>query len=65
MFGRLAGFFEKKANISGKVKSALTYPIMVIIVAVIVIAVIMGYAVPVFTTVFTGMGVELRYRPEF
>ena len=58
-FGRLAGFFEKKANISGKVKSALTYPIMVIIVAVIVIAVIMGYAVPVFTTVFTGMGVEL------
>ncbi|HHT25546.1 MAG TPA: type II secretion system F family protein [Clostridiaceae bacterium] len=58
-FGRLASFFEKKANISGKVKSALTYPIMVIIVAVIVIAVIMGYAVPVFTNVFVGMGVEL------
>jgi type IV pilus assembly protein PilC len=58
-FGRLAGFFEKKANVSGKVKSALTYPIFVIIVAVIVIAIIMGYAVPVFTTVFTDMGVDL------
>ena len=58
-FGRLASFFEKKANISGKVRSALTYPIFVIIVAVIVIAVIMGYAVPVFTTVFTDMGVDL------
>ena len=32
-FGRLASFFEKKANISGKVRSALTYPIFVIIVA--------------------------------
>lgn len=58
-FGRLASFFEKKANISGKVKSALTYPILVIIVAVIVIAIIMGYAVPVFTKVFMDMGVEL------
>ncbi|NLJ69870.1 MAG: type II secretion system F family protein [Clostridiaceae bacterium] len=58
-FGRLASFFEKRADISNKVKSALTYPIMVIIVAVIVIAVIMGYAVPVFTNVFMGMGVEL------
>ncbi len=58
-FDRLADFFEKKANISGKVKSALTYPILVIIVAIIVIAVIMGYAVPVFTTVFMEMGVDL------
>ena len=58
-FGRLAGFFEKKANISGKVKSALTYPILVIIVAIIVIAVIMGYAVPVFTKVFMDMDIEL------
>ena len=58
-FGRLARFFEKKANISGKVKSALTYPIFVIIVAIIVVAIIMGYAVPVFTTVFQDMGVDL------
>ncbi|MGI6507621.1 MAG: type II secretion system F family protein [Saccharofermentanales bacterium] len=58
-FGRLADFFEKKANIAGKVKSALSYPILVIIVAIIVIAVIMGYAVPVFTTVFMDMGVDL------
>lgn len=58
-FGRLADFFEKKANIAGKVKSALSYPILVIIVAIIVIAVIMGYAVPVFTTVFMEMGVDL------
>ncbi|MGI6089899.1 MAG: type II secretion system F family protein [Saccharofermentanales bacterium] len=58
-FGRLASFFEKKANISGKVKSALTYPIFVTIVAIIVVAVIMGYAVPVFTKVFMDMNVEL------
>ncbi|NLL91050.1 MAG: type II secretion system F family protein [Ruminococcaceae bacterium] len=58
-FGRLAGFFEKKSGISEKVKSALTYPIFVIIVAFIVIAVIMGYAVPVFTSVFMGFGIDL------
>ncbi|NLB08706.1 MAG: type II secretion system F family protein, partial [Clostridiales bacterium] len=58
-FGRLARFFEKKANISGKVKSALSYPIFVIIVAIIVVAIIMGYAVPVFTKVFMEMNVEL------
>jgi type IV pilus assembly protein PilC len=58
-FGRLSGFFEKKSNVAGKVRSALTYPIFVIIVAFIVIAIIMGYAVPVFTSTFMEMGIEL------
>ncbi len=58
-FGRLAGFFEKKASIADKVKSALAYPIFVMIVAAIVIAIIMGYAVPVFIKVFSEMDVEL------
>ncbi len=58
-FERLSGFFEKKSVISEKVRSALTYPIFVIIVAIIVIGIIMIYAVPVFTRTFEVMGIEL------
>ena len=56
---RLSSFYEKKASVSGKVVSALTYPAFVLVVAVAVVAVIMIKAVPVFSSTFEELGVEL------
>ncbi len=58
-FERLSKYFEKSGKIKSKVVSALTYPIFVIIVAVVVIAIIMVRAVPTFVSSFLDMGSEL------
>ena len=58
-FGKLYTYFDKSAKVKGKVASALTYPIMVIIVAIIVFIIVMVKAVPAFTSTFAELGVEL------
>lgn len=58
-FDRLATHFEKDDALKGKVKSALTYPIMVLVVAVIVIIVVMLVVIPNFVTMFEDMGTTL------
>ena len=55
-FDRLKDYYEKSAAVGSKVKSALTYPIMLLVVAVIVITIIMVKAVPVFEDSFASMG---------
>ena len=59
VFQRLAGYYRKQSETSGKVKSAMIYPIFIILVAVIVVAIIMIFAVPTFKTTFTSMGNNL------
>ncbi|MDP2195047.1 MAG: type II secretion system F family protein [Rhodocyclaceae bacterium] len=56
---RLAIYKEKTQAIIGKIKSALFYPISVLIVAFIVTAVIMIFVVPQFKQVFTSFGADL------
>ena len=58
-FARLQTYYEKSAAVGAKVASAMTYPIMLISVAVLVIAIIMVVAVPVFEKTFADMGNEL------
>jgi len=58
-FDRLTKYFEKSSMTKDKLKSALTYPVIVLIVAVIVAAIIMIKAVPMFKSTFESMGVEL------
>ena len=58
-FDRLATHFEKDDALKGKIKSALTYPIMVLVVAVIVIIVVMIVVIPNFVTMFEDMGTTL------
>ena len=55
-FDRLRVYYEKIANISSKVGSAMIYPAMLISVAIIVVAIIMIFAVPVFKESFSSMG---------
>lgn len=59
VFQRLAEFYRKQSETSGKVKSAMVYPTFIMVVAVIVVAIIMIFAVPTFKTTFESMGNEL------
>jgi len=56
---RLATYKEKILAIKGKIKSALFYPIAVIVVALVVTAVIMIFVIPVFKDLFKGFGADL------
>jgi len=59
LLDRLATYKEKILAIKAKIKSALFYPIAVIVVAFIVLAVIMIFVIPQFKAVFTSFGAEL------
>ena len=56
---RLAIYKEKTLAIKGKIKSALFYPISVLVVAFVVTAVIMIWVVPAFKEVFASFGADL------
>lgn len=59
VFDRLAAFYRKQSETSGKVKSAMMYPAFVMLVAVVVVGIIMVFAVPTFMTTFESMDIEL------
>ena len=59
LLDRLAVYMEKTEAIKSKIKSALMYPISVLIVAFVVVAVIMIFVIPSFKQVFTSFGGEL------
>jgi type IV pilus assembly protein PilC len=56
---RLATYKEKILAIKSKIKSALFYPISVIVVAIVVVWVIMVWVIPAFKQVFTNFGANL------
>ncbi len=59
LLDRLALYQEKTIAIKQKIKSALTYPIAVLVVAFIVVSVIMIFVIPAFKEVFTSFGADL------
>ncbi|MDD5028273.1 MAG: type II secretion system F family protein [Rhodoferax sp.] len=59
LLDRLAVYMEKTEAMKSKIKSALMYPISVLIVAFVVTAVIMIFVVPSFKEVFTSFGADL------
>lgn len=59
LLDRLATYQEKTIAIKQKIKSALTYPIAVLTVAFVVVAVIMIWVIPAFKEVFTSFGADL------
>jgi len=59
LLDRLATYKEKILAIKSKIKSALFYPIAVIIVAFIITAVIMIFVIPAFKDVFSNFGADL------
>jgi type IV pilus assembly protein PilC len=59
LLDRLAVYMEKTEAIKSKIKSALMYPISVVIVAFVVVAVIMIFVIPAFKQVFSSFGADL------
>jgi type IV pilus assembly protein PilC len=59
LLDRLATYKEKILAIKGKIKSALFYPISIIVVAFIITAVIMIFVIPAFKELFTSFGADL------
>src|SRR5436189_2987362 len=59
LLDRLATYQEKTLAIKSKIKSALFYPIAIIVVAFIITAVIMIFVIPAFKEVFTNFGADL------
>ncbi len=59
LLDRLATYKEKILEIKRKVKSALIYPISILVVAFIVTAVIMIFVVPAFKELFSSFGADL------
>jgi len=56
---RLSGYIEKTVKLAGRVRSAMTYPAVVLMIAAIVVYVIMVKVIPVFSEVYEGLGSSL------
>src|SRR5450631_3387358 len=56
---RLATYIEKAVKLAGQVKSAMIYPIAVIVIAGGVVGVILWKVIPTFASLFSGLGAEL------
>jgi len=59
LLDRLATYKEKILGIKSKIKSALFYPIAIIVVAFIITSIIMIFVIPAFKQVFTSFGADL------
>jgi type IV pilus assembly protein PilC len=56
---RLAVYIEKNVKLKGDVKSAMIYPIAVIVIAAVVVGAILWKVIPTFATLFAGLGAQL------
>jgi type IV pilus assembly protein PilC len=56
---RLATYIEKAVKLAGQVKSAMIYPIAVMVIAGLVVGVILWKVIPTFASLFSGLGAEL------
>ncbi len=56
---RLAAYMEKTAKLKAQVKGAMTYPIVTLIIAIVVLGIILVFVIPVFEEMFADFGGEL------
>jgi type IV pilus assembly protein PilC len=56
---RLATYIEKAVKLTSQVKSAMVYPVAVIVIAGLVVGVILWKVIPTFASLFSGLGAEL------
>jgi type IV pilus assembly protein PilC len=56
---RLATYIEKAVKLQSQVKSAMVYPVAVVVIATVVVGVILWKVIPTFASLFAGLGAEL------
>ncbi|HEY8589723.1 MAG TPA: type II secretion system F family protein [Naasia sp.] len=57
--------FEKEAKLRSQIKSAMTYPVMVLFMALLAVVAMLLFIVPVFQEMFEGLGGELPLPTQF
>src|SRR5688500_5468024 len=62
---RLAVYIEKAVKLKQQVKSAMIYPIAVVLIAAVVVGVILWKVIPTFATLFAGLGADLPLPTRF
>jgi len=65
VLNRLAKFMEEKARLANKIKSAMAYPTVVTILAVIIFFVMLTFILPKFSEIFSKLGSELPAYTQF
>ncbi|MEO9589056.1 MULTISPECIES: type II secretion system F family protein [Marinobacter] len=65
MLDRIAMYLEKTETLKKKVKKAMTYPIAVVVVAIVVTAILLVKVVPQFESLFQGFGADLPVFTQF
>jgi len=65
MLDRIAMYLEKTEILKKKVKKAMTYPIAVVVVAIVVTAILLVKVVPQFESLFQGFGADLPVFTQF
>jgi type IV pilus assembly protein PilC len=64
ILARLATYIEKAEKLKSKVKGAMVYPSVVLIISIVVIAILLIFVIPVFQDMFEGLGGELPYLTQ-
>lgn len=59
IFKRLSTYIEKQAKLQAQVKSAMIYPVAVLVIAAIVVGVLLWKVIPTFATLFAGLNAKL------
>ncbi len=62
---RMAVQFEKENHLKSLIKKAMTYPIVVMCVAIIVVIAILAFVMPTFVDMFETMNIELPFMTRF
>jgi type IV pilus assembly protein PilC len=62
---RLATYIEKAVKLASQVKSALVYPVAVMVIAGLVVGVILWKVIPTFAAMFASLGAELPFPTRF
>jgi type IV pilus assembly protein PilC len=61
----IAENYEAEVKLAGKIKSAMTYPVIVLIIAVVAVAAMLIFIVPVFDNMFKQLNAQLPLPTEF
>jgi len=64
ILARLATYLEKAQEIVGKVKTAMVYPVIILVVALLSAGVMLTFVVPTFQTMFESSGLTLPYPTQ-
>ncbi|HVJ05254.1 MAG TPA: type II secretion system F family protein [Candidatus Saccharimonadales bacterium] len=62
---RISEYVEKAVKMKAAIKSALVYPVSVIVIALLVVGALLKFVVPIFANLFVGLGVALPAPTRF